>query len=522
MKQLLSIILGLSLLACSIYSEAATWDIKGHPRMTYIKATSSEFQVPKDVAKVMALGSMAPDYFEFENHNAHSQTRDLPITLDGKLAAIYLFESSQKMAYKNSEKWFNFYFKGAVNAMKNGHRERSAFLLGYALHNVQDFATHQGMPNMVHSAWTELGQSPDQNKERLAFANEMTALVINKYQHAIGAKRWNVFIGKMGESSDPISKTIPEPLSLFGDDLKHWDPTTGFMPSADIDSERAALLINQVLTQVSKRVYRPNTKGEIRDDLFALLLSMGENFLFGLHDRESKMLKLLDIPRSRLDPVVGPVDLKKYLLQALKFKALHEKYLKLTIEEQKILADTTVWRQSVQKNLESMRSKRRAHHQISIDRFDVTGKSNRAFDDHFERKLKKIEKLAAQTPPLVNALNRSPTQPEGKSQLPKDITNKLSDLDETNRQKPREQPRSEMFEERSQSDENNNWTYTEKEDEPNCRWEWVTRYEEQEELVIRKVPKRVGFNENNEAIIEMRDDVVSITRIVPIEEYVKI
>ena len=147
-------------------ARAAEQDATGHPPIMIEMATASDFGVPLDVAKLMALGTSAPDFFEFTlkgryNLSAHAQTnafddkgqlRIAPPKDDADLQRFYKdWVDLQKKSYENSERWHQFYFDAAVQAMFDGDRDRAAFLLGYAMHNPQDYATHRGIPNELHA-----------------------------------------------------------------------------------------------------------------------------------------------------------------------------------------------------------------------------------------------------------------------------------------------------------------------------------------------------------------------------------
>ena len=194
--------------------EAARWGPNGHPEITFDVITQGDLHVPEDIGKVMAIGSAAPDFFEFDNPNAHAQTPDPPLTKSGVLAiSAKDYQARHETAYSLSEEWAEFYFSSAVSAMKSGHRERGSIFIGICSRiTVQDLATHRGMTNLVHSALDYNGQSPDSLPARSAAAHEMASLEIFRFKEAVGQQNWDLF---RGETVPRSGLSVPLFLNLL-------------------------------------------------------------------------------------------------------------------------------------------------------------------------------------------------------------------------------------------------------------------------------------------------------------------
>ena len=108
---------------------ALEWGPDGHDGIVY--ETAKALYYSEDAAKVLALGSVAPDWFEFSNDAAHAQT---PVPRESRLPGA----DDEKIAYANWDSWVRRYEGMAQEAMKNGATARALFLLGYALHARMD------------------------------------------------------------------------------------------------------------------------------------------------------------------------------------------------------------------------------------------------------------------------------------------------------------------------------------------------------------------------------------------------
>ncbi|MBI3319944.1 MAG: hypothetical protein HYZ89_05105 [Candidatus Omnitrophica bacterium] len=202
-------------------TDAANWSPRnGHPRITYRAAIGSG--IPSSVARVMALASVTPDYFEFDHPEAHAQREDPPWRREGR--TYRMLESNEtcqqryREAKERSDRWREFYFQAAVTVLKHGGRERAAFLLAYSLHNTQDFATHRLMSNLHHAGLSYVeGDDPDSIPERVEEAERRSTEELARFRRVIGEPSWRFF-------------TSREPLPVWGAELASWDPTATPIP----------------------------------------------------------------------------------------------------------------------------------------------------------------------------------------------------------------------------------------------------------------------------------------------------
>lgn len=377
--------------------EAARWGPNGHPEITFDVITQGDLHVPEDIGKVMAIGSAAPDFFEFDNPNAHAQTPDPPLTKSGVLAiSAKDYQARHETAYSLSEEWSEFYFSSAVSAMKSGHRERAAFLLGYALHNREDLATHRGMTNLVHSALDYNGQSPDSLPARLAAAHEMASLEIFRFKEAVGQQNWDLFRGETVRSGS-IGSIIPEPLT-FATDLKDWNPRSGIIPSTPSAVRTVQSLIDSQ--------YKSDTRGVIHEATAPRV----KNYLAGFFQRQDRMLRFLQIVRGPNDPKLpsrrGKNELRQDALDAAYFACklsrvnktcVPKKYQRLSAADQNLL-ESLEWDKLHKAKIKHLRELRQKHQDAILQLYKVRlAKLNAIADRQKQYRKELISSKGAQT-----------------------------------------------------------------------------------------------------------------------------
>ncbi len=361
----------LALLCQALPAWAANWGPIGHPKITYDLATSSSYAVPDDVAKVMALGATAPDFFEFGNPAAHAQTPDPEIGPDGRLAVDRAaYEQTARRHCQRSEDWHRFYLDAAKEAMHQGHRERAAFLLGYAMHNAEDLPTHQGLSNMVHSAMDRNKTSPDEDLTRIALAHMTAKSDMEEFRKEIGEENWKLFRGQAVRGPGLGSK-VPEPLTRFGD-LSEWNPRSGVIPpSLKVgDSPRIAEVINRQVNTAWTKLY-----GQAPNELEHSKINKAETWVLGLYTRQDDMLEILKaVPRvPGSPPLQTPASLLtlNVVHDMCVYTGLAGKYDKLPPSEQKMLGEV-IWlralsekRAKARENLEAARRDLIAAHKLT-------------------------------------------------------------------------------------------------------------------------------------------------------------
>jgi len=314
----------------------------GHPHITFQVATDRE-SLPPDVARVMAFAAGAPDYFEFDNLAAHSQPDNPPLTADGRIAVTpEQWRQAQLQAIARADEWHRFYLDAAVDAMRHGRRERAAVLLGYALHNRQDLATHRGMTNWQHAAWDANGQSPDLQADRIQVARDFTRRAIEEFRRQIGDDNWRLFRGETLRRSG-IGSVIPEPMTRLAPGLAGWNPSTGVFPVPDEASAHAVAALFKA-ANLGQPFYTYDASGR-----FAPTSAVhAHNAYAGFFLRQDVLVEMLDFPGRPpgFPPVPEPKsfdDLVDYAEDAKAFETDEaEAFRALTPEDPRLLT-TTSW-----------------------------------------------------------------------------------------------------------------------------------------------------------------------------------
>lgn len=502
-----------------VAAHGADWGRGGHSKISYEVATTSGYGhgIPSDVAKVIALGSVAPDFFEFDNPSAHAQTDD-PRDASGHVLGRRDYEELQRQAYDRGNTWHSLYFRAATRAMSLGHRERAAFLLGYALHYTEDFATHRGMPNILHAGLSHEGSNPDQDKDRLAIARSLASLDIERFRDAIGEKNWRLFTGR---SADGV---VPEPLLDLSRDLQTWNPTLGSLREKAPDNATS----EQVNQQVDQSIgligglseYRfPGLRESIEEKR-----QYYERAMWGMLSRQDAMLELLDVTRLgfswemlgvRAPMPKNNAGLAIYLTKAVHFGmpvsaescsspdnasprekfSLTLQYCRLDAEERDRLGHL-IWEQAYLGGDLELSRRWRDKLQNSVDRIrglDVS--SLRKFRRQYQEALQRLRQEALDKQRRKRGAKRLPdARPPTKSAFRKP--------------KPGKSPRPTRSDGRSRPPAGN-----ESNDDPkgsnsgrdcNPRWETTTVMEPYTEWV--RVPRRVGFESDGTPIIEYYDE----------------
>ena len=335
--------------------DAAKWGPNGHPELTYDAAQRAEFGVPSDVGKVMALGSVAPDYLEFDNPAAHAQTPDPFLTQDNHVGVSPAkYKQTQQDAFEKSESWHELYMEASVREMKAGHRERAAFLLGYAMHNAVDFPTHMGMPNSMHASLVAHGNDPDMDFKRLAAAHEMVSLDLTRFRKEVGADNWKLFRGEAVRGPG-IGSIVPEPLLQFGTDLEKWDPRSGVIAPTARDETLKALVDSKLDKYLGTQLYELDIRGRMHETKRVEI----ENFIFGLHARLEKMLPIV---RGANPDLPDPPGVVAYADKLKEFGGLAKQYDALSPEDKRLLGELR-WKEMLEEELAALRQERERYRQ---------------------------------------------------------------------------------------------------------------------------------------------------------------
>jgi hypothetical protein len=240
-------------------AHALGWGVNGHAPLTFDVAEAAS--VPADVARAMAFGSMAPDYFEFDNEPAHAQQREPKVTFEGgRYRAEPEAPGQREKDLDAAAGWHEVYMAAAVHAMRRGNREQAAFLLGYAMHNSEDAAAHRMMSNLEHAyrnTFPDEAVRPDSDRRARALAHRLARDDMEEFKARVGPAAWDRF-----RSAEPI-----------GDELRlgRWNPREGYPPSEQV-GDKAAMLTAEFAESVTNAIatlwYGVDTSGMagFRDD----------------------------------------------------------------------------------------------------------------------------------------------------------------------------------------------------------------------------------------------------------------
>lgn len=171
---------------------ALEWGPDGHDGIVY--ETAKALGYSEDAAKVLALGSVAPDWFEFSNDAAHAQT---PEHVENQWREPT--QDEKKAAYEQHRAWVQKYERAAADAVSRGNSEQALFLYGYALHGIMDYATHRGMTAAQHGLLSRRDSDPDKDAKRIQEARRETAYILGKLGRSMNGGRLREFTHGSGD-----------------------------------------------------------------------------------------------------------------------------------------------------------------------------------------------------------------------------------------------------------------------------------------------------------------------------------
>ncbi len=184
----------------------------GHPQITRaaLRRLALE-QVPgfaeftPSAIDLLADASQDPDFYEWEHPEAHAQTGNAP---DASPTAFDWQERWQK--------WMQTQLARSRQAADSGDAKQALYFLGYALHGVEDLATHQGRTNAEHSYQAFLlRKDPDEDdaaiERAVDYAARFLRLIPSKYGNA-----WK----EIPKSSGPSRMDKEEKQAILG---HGWD-----------------------------------------------------------------------------------------------------------------------------------------------------------------------------------------------------------------------------------------------------------------------------------------------------------
>jgi len=132
---------------------------------------------------VQLLGQAAtePDKYDWDTAAAHAQTPNDPHgrpILSTDLAKKACLQHMESLAAQ---------LRQQLNQNNFGN---SLYLIGYAVHTIQDFAAHAGMTNADHSFLSREGHNPDATPEHIQRARVWTNEFFSQLKRSLGACEW--------------------------------------------------------------------------------------------------------------------------------------------------------------------------------------------------------------------------------------------------------------------------------------------------------------------------------------------
>lgn len=149
---------------------------KGHYEITTMAlkdfAQNRKVQLSNAAVAIMSTGSQDADFYHWTNAAAHGQTPNDDST--GKLIS--------GPAAENFVEWTKSYLRKAESNCQKGKFREAIYLIGYALHAVQDLVFHDGMSNAEHAYRDEFMTAVDSEywyDEKTLLAKEASLAIVD-------------------------------------------------------------------------------------------------------------------------------------------------------------------------------------------------------------------------------------------------------------------------------------------------------------------------------------------------------
>jgi len=185
----------------------------GHLEIT--EDVLKEFKFHENAIDIVADASQDPDFYDWNTPCAHAQTNN-----DDKGKTT---ESTEE-AKVNYLKWIK-NLTGEIVTLTEKDVRSGLFFLGYAVHGIQDLATHKGITNAQHSYLSKLfgrKDDPDHIEENRAKAREYSKKYI-EFLNKKYSKSYQKLIGYKGRLL-PWDKLMPPEKANFLN-KEGWDLT---------------------------------------------------------------------------------------------------------------------------------------------------------------------------------------------------------------------------------------------------------------------------------------------------------
>ena len=154
------------------------WEVTERALRRVINETQSAPFQPSAITLVQGA-AQDPDFYEWSHPQAHAQTDNDSNgnTRSGNAQAQWI-------------KWVHDRLVQSLNAARDGDRATALYLLGYALHGIEDLAPHRGRTNAEHSFNAAHNESPDEDPAAIKHAEHLAYLTLRDMRAHYGPC-WN-------------------------------------------------------------------------------------------------------------------------------------------------------------------------------------------------------------------------------------------------------------------------------------------------------------------------------------------
>jgi|SRR5471030_379444 len=188
--------------------------VKGHYEITgngaAAQAVSDGTAWSPAALAILQDASRDPDFYEWSNPLAHAQTENDPGT--GLPVSQDIADAPGRF-----EEWSGKYLTKAAQMCIDKHPQSALYLLGYALHGIQDLVFHEGITNAEHSfrdfVEDEQVDAGEHYDEKMAMAARATQDLLHGFRTRLEQRRPGCWV-QMTTLTDtkPLSTTAREAL----------------------------------------------------------------------------------------------------------------------------------------------------------------------------------------------------------------------------------------------------------------------------------------------------------------------
>lgn len=161
---------------------ARTWALQSKEHRTISAEVAGTFGFSPEAVQLMGQAATEPDLYDWNTAAAHAQT---PNDESGKPSMTARAAEQQSEAYLRSQALS---MRRELNANNVGN---ALYILGYALHTIQDYAAHLGMTDADHAFLANWkGHNPDLQPKSIELAREWTSEFFMAARDSLGPCDW--------------------------------------------------------------------------------------------------------------------------------------------------------------------------------------------------------------------------------------------------------------------------------------------------------------------------------------------